>query len=68
MSYNDNPTTEWKIDLLKLMLKETIKWFHQVMKHPGIAQMYTKVKVRYHHHRLQHTIENIKCDYGQKYK
>ena len=32
----DNADMEWKIILLEAQIKPVIKWFHQVLGHPGL--------------------------------
>jgi hypothetical protein len=31
----DNPDKQWQIALPQQMLEKTVKWFHQIMGHPG---------------------------------
>jgi hypothetical protein len=34
--YKKDPTQDnWKISLLETMLLDMVKWFHQIMGHPG---------------------------------
>ena len=50
------------------MLEETVKWFHQVMGHPGEKQLRETLKLRYHHPQLRHTIDNFKCEHCQRHR
>ncbi len=50
------------------MVVDTVKWFHQVMGHPGEKRLRETLNQRYHHPELRYHIEKSKCKYCQKYK
>ena len=50
------------------MVVDTVKWFHQVMGHPGKKRLQETLNQRYHHPRLRHHIKKLKCKDCQKYK
>jgi hypothetical protein len=50
------------------MLVDTVKWFHQVMGHPGEKRLQDTLNQRSHHPKLRYHIEKLKCKDCQKYK
>jgi hypothetical protein len=62
----DNPDKQW--ELPQQMLEETVKWFHQVMGHPGEKHLNETLQQRYHHSKLQFTIDKFKCEHCWRYK
>jgi hypothetical protein len=67
--YKKDPTQpDWKIALPKSMIVDTVKWFLQVMGHPGEKRLQNTLNQRYHHPKLRYHIEKLKCKYCQKYK
>ena len=50
------------------MIVDTVKWFHQVMGHPGEKRLQDTMNQRYHHPKLCYHIEKLKCKDCQKYK
>ena len=50
------------------MLEETVRWFHQVMGHPGESRLLLSLQQRYHHSRLGHTVRKFRCEHCQKHK
>ena len=50
------------------MIVDTVKWFHQVMGHPGEKRLRDMSNQRYHHPKLRYHIEKLKCKDCQKYK
>ncbi len=67
-SSKDPAQTNWKISLLKSMVVDTIKWFHQVMGHPGEKRLCEMLNQCYHHPKLHYYIDRLKCKDCQKYK
>jgi hypothetical protein len=43
------------------MVVDTVKWFHQVMGHPGEKRLQETLNQGYHHPRLRYHIEKLKC-------
>jgi hypothetical protein len=43
----DNPSN-WKTALPKVLIKPTVKWYHQVTGHPGSKRLYEQIRQRYH--------------------
>jgi hypothetical protein len=67
--YKKDPTQlYWKIALPKSMVVDTIKWFHQVMGHPGEKRLPEVLNQRYHHSKLCYLIVRLKCKDCKKYK
>jgi hypothetical protein len=67
--YKKDPTQpNWKMMLHKSMLVDTVKWFHQVMGHPGEKRLQEKLNQRYYHPRLCYHIDKLKCKDCQKHK
>ncbi len=67
--YTKDPTQpNWKIALPESMVVDTVKWFHQVMGHPGEKRLRDTLNQRYHHPRLCYHIDKLKCKDCQKYK
>ncbi len=58
----------WKIALPESMVVDTVKWFHQVMGHPGEKRLRETLDQRYYHPRLCYHIDKLKCKYCQKHK
>jgi hypothetical protein len=50
------------------MIFDTVKWFHQVMEHPGEKRLQDTLNQCYHHPKLHYHIEKLKCKDCQKYK
>jgi hypothetical protein len=50
------------------MIVDTVKWFHQVLGHPGEKRLRETLNERYHHPRLRYHIDKLKCKDCQKYK
>ncbi len=67
--YKKDPTQpNWKILLPKSMVVDTVKWFHQVMGHPGEKRLQETLKQRYYQPRLRYHIEKLNCKDCQKHK
>jgi hypothetical protein len=67
--YKKDPTQpNWKITLPKSMVVDTVKWFHQVMGHPGEKRLREILNQRYHHPKLCYHIDKLKCTDCQQYK
>ena len=50
------------------MVAETVKWFHQVMGHPGEKRLKESLRQQYYHPSLRRHIEQLKCQDCQRYK
>ncbi len=50
------------------MVVDTVKWFHQVMGHPGEKRLQETFKQRYYHPRLRYHIDILKCKDCQMHK
>jgi hypothetical protein len=67
--YKEDPTQpNWKIALPESMIVDTVKWFYQVMGHPGEKRLRETLNQRYYHPRLRYHIDKLKCKDCQKYK
>jgi hypothetical protein len=58
----------WKIALPEALVVDTIKWFHQVMGHPGEKRLCEMLNQCYHHPKFCYHIDRLKCKDCQKYK
>ena len=65
---HDDPNTQRIIALPESMLKDTVKWLHIVMGHPGEKMLIESLQQRYHHHKLCHTIDKYNCEHCQRHK
>jgi hypothetical protein len=67
--YKKDPTQlNRKIVLPESMVAGTIKWFHQVMGHPGEKRLREMLNQRYYHTKLHYHIDKLKCKDCQKHK
>jgi hypothetical protein len=64
----DNPDEQCHITLPQQMLEETVRWFHQAMGHSGEICLRETLQQRYHHSKLQYTIDKFKCEHCQRHK
>jgi hypothetical protein len=64
----DPTQPNWKIALPESMVVDTVKWFHQVMGHPGEKRLKDTLNQCYYHPRLCHHIEKLECKDFQKAK
>jgi len=64
----DDPNTDWKIVLSENIINQVIKWFHQVLGHPGNNRMRDAIQARYYHPNLRKYIDNFTCAICQKHK
>jgi transposase InsO family protein len=65
---HNNPYEIWKIALPDQMVKPTIKWFQEVMGHPGQSRLNETLRQRYYHHKLRYFIDRFKCEHCQRHK
>ncbi len=49
------------------MVVDTVKWFHQVMGHPGEKRLQEALNQRYYHPRLRYCIDKLKCENCHKH-
>ncbi len=49
------------------MLVDDVKWFHQVMGHPGEKRLRERLNQRYYHPKLHYHIDISKCKDCQKH-
>ncbi len=67
--YKEDPTQPiWKIALPESMVVDTVKWFHQVMGHPGEKRLRDTLNQHYQQPKLHYHIDKLKCKDCQKYK
>ncbi len=67
--YKKDPTQpNWKITLPESMVVDTVKWFHQVMGHPGERRLQDTLNQGCHHTKLRYHIDKLKCKECQKCK
>ena len=64
----DNADMEWKIVLPEAQIEPVIKWFHQVLGHPGENRLRDTILMRYYHPDLRRHIDNFVCNAFQKHK
>ncbi len=67
--YKKDPTEpNWKIVLLKSMVDDTVKWFHQIMGHPSEKRLQETLNQHYYYPRLCYHIYKLKCKDCQMHK
>ena len=69
--YKKHPDTrpsEWKIALPDSMISDVVKWFHQLLGHPGQTRLRDTLSQRYYHPKLRRYVDNFKCEFCQKHK
>ncbi len=67
--HKKDPTQpNWKIVLPESMVVDTVKWFHQVIGHPGEKRLQETLNQCYYHPRLRYHIEKMKCKDCKKHK
>jgi hypothetical protein len=49
------------------MVVDTVKWFHQVIGHPGEKRLQETLNHHYYHPRLRYHIDKLKCKDCQKH-
>ncbi len=64
----DSTQPNWKIALPESMVVDTVKWFHQVMGHPGKKRLQETLNQCNYHPRLRYRIGKLKCKDCQKHK
>jgi hypothetical protein len=64
----DPAQPNWKIALPKSMVVDTVKWFLQVMGHPGGKRLHETLNQHCHHPKLCYHINRLKCKYCQNYE
>ena len=65
---DDDPNRQWKIALAQGMILPTIKWFHQILGHPGNKRMRLTLQARYYHPELRRHIDRFSCEACQRHK
>ena len=50
------------------MLKDTVKWFHLALGHPGKSRLKASINARYHSQSLSHAIETFRCEACTEHK
>ena len=43
---------DWKIYLPQSMIQDVIRWYHLIVGHPGVTQVYDMIQARFHLGRL----------------
>ncbi len=67
--YMKDPTQpNWKIALPESMVVDNVKWFHQVMGHPGERRLSKTLNQCYNHPRLCYHMQKLKYKDCQKHK
>ena len=64
---NEDPE-DWKICLPENAVLPTIRWFHQVLNHPGQQRLFAAISARYYHPQLRSHVNHFVCDSCQLYK
>ena len=64
----DDPARQWKIALSQGMIQPTIRWFHQVLGHPGSKRTRLTLKARYYHPEIHRHVDEFNCDACQRHK
>ena len=71
--YCPNPNVvdedDWKVYLPQSMLQDVIWWYHMILVHPGVTQVYDTIQARFHAKRLSVDYKNYVCPNNtHKYK
>ena len=64
----EDANTQWKIALAEAAIIPTIKWFHQVLNHPGSKRLRLTLQQRYHHLELRRHVDKYTCEACQRHK
>ncbi|KAL7530913.1 LOW QUALITY PROTEIN: hypothetical protein ACHAXR_008651, partial [Thalassiosira sp. AJA248-18] len=64
----EDAATQWKIALARDAITPVLKWFHQVLGHPGENRMRSAISSRYYHPNLRTYTTNFACDACQHHK
>ena len=68
VKHGENPETQWKIALSRSMLQPTIKWYHEMLGHPGSKRLCLSLQARYYHPQLRSFVDKYTCETCKKYK
>ena len=63
-----DPQSAWKIALPDSVINPLLRWYHQVLGHPGEKRLHAAVSQRYHHHELRRHCDRFVCDACQRHK
>ena len=63
-----DPNMDWKIVLPQDILIPVIRWFHQVLGHPGNNRLRDAIQARFYHPHLRKFIDDFVCDACQRHK
>jgi hypothetical protein len=50
------------------MLQPTIKWYHEMLGHPGSKRLCLSLQARYYHPQLRSFVDKYTCETCKKYK
>jgi transposase InsO family protein len=59
---------DWKIALPNSMVPEVVKWFHEVLGHPGQTRLRDTLQARYHNPTMRSHIDKLVCESCQRHK
>ena len=58
----DDETKQWRIALARSSIVPVLRWFHQVLGHPGENHLRAAVSARYYHANLRSYTKDFACD------
>ena len=58
---SDTTKDDWKITFPEAMIVDTVKWFHQVMRHPGDRRLHYTLSQFYHNLKQCYHVNRLKC-------
>ena len=64
----DDEATQWKIALPRPAVNPVLKWYHQILGHPGENRLRATVQARYHHPEMRRFCKDFACDACQRHK
>ena len=63
-----DPQTSWKIALPTTVITPVLRWYHQVLGHPGQRRLHAAMSQRYYHPELRKYCDRFQCDACQRHK
>jgi hypothetical protein len=58
--YKKDPNRDdWKIPLPESLVPKVVRWFHQVLGHPGQTRLRDTLQARYHHPKMRSCIDQL---------
>ena len=70
IGYQPTPNEPFRTVIPDIMLQQFIQWYHYILSHPGINNLYHTININFYHPKLRQECYNFvsSCDYCQRYK